>query len=89
MKKLKIVCVFLLSSIALVAFAQAIKQDINSSVGNGAAMSYNLNVPNAINPAMDNIQKYEKEGKMTVKNEHPESDLSNKYNRNSIESIKK
>ena len=52
-------------------------------------MKNNLNEPNAVNPAMNNIQSYEKEGVVKDKNNHTESDLSNSYNRNFFEETKK
>ena len=78
MKKLRLSAVVILSFACIVALAQAIR-DVNSSVGNGKAMEHNLNEPNAINPARDNIQKYEKDG-IIEKNKHPEKSLSNSYN---------
>lgn len=89
MKKLKLSILIALLLVALIVIAQTVKQDVNSSVGNSKAMEYNLNEPNAVNPAKDNIQKYEKEGVVLDKNNHPQTDLSNNYNRNSFESIKK
>ena len=79
MKKLKLFAIAILSLACLAAFAQAVK-DVNSSAGNGKAMEVNLNEPNAINPAMDNNQKYEKCGKIE-KNNHPEENMGNRYNR--------
>ena len=89
MKKLKVSIIIALSLGAIVAIAQAVKLDVNSSVGNGNAMKNNLNVPNSVNPAMDNIQKYEKAGVVSDMNKHPETDLSNNYNRNCFEGTKK
>ncbi len=86
MKKLKHLILLTFSLGCIFAIAQAIKQDINSSVGNGDAMKNNLNVPNAVNPAKDNIQSYERDGVELDKNNHTKSDLSNSYNRNSYES---
>ena len=88
MKKIKLAAIIILSSICLVALAQAVKQDINSSSGNGKAMENNLNEPNATNPANHNCQKYEKEG-VIEKNNHPDKNLSNSYDRTSYEEKKK
>ena len=84
MKMLKHTIIIVLTLGCIVAVAQAIKQDINSSLGNGEAMEYNLNEPNAVNPAKDNIQKHEIRGEIE-KNIHPKTDLANDYNRNSLE----
>lgn len=89
MKKLKLSLILALTFGCIVAIGQAVKENINSSIGNGNAMKTNLNEPNAINPAMDNIQSYEKDGVVMNKNNHPESDLSNKYNRKFFEETKK
>lgn len=89
MKKLKLSIIIALSFGCIVAIGQAVKEENNSSVGNGNAMKANLNEPNAINPAMDNIQSYEKEGVVMNKNNHTDADLSNKYNRKFFEEVKK
>ena len=88
MKKLKLLIILAISLGCIVAIAQAIKQDINSSIGNGNAMKNNLNFPNAVNPAMDNIQKYEKDGVVLDMNNHPEMNLSNNYNRSTYKGKK-
>ena len=88
MKKLKLLIILSFSLGCIVAIAQAINNDINSSVGNGNAMKNNLNVPNAVNPSMDNIQSYEKDGVVLEMNNHPETDLSNNYNRSTYEGKK-
>ena len=80
MKKFKVISIAILSSICIVVLAQTVS-DVNSSVGNGDAMKCNLNEPNAINPAMDNIQGYERKGGKLEKCEQPEKDMANKYNR--------
>jgi hypothetical protein len=80
MKKIKAAVIILLSSAALVAFAQAVK-DVNSSVGNGAMMKENLNFPNATIPARFNIQGYERDGRVQDMNNHPDKDLANSFNR--------
>ena len=54
------------------------------SNGNAEAMRRNLNYPNAVNPATNNNQKYDK-GKGRVESSHPENNLSNSYNRKQIE----
>ena len=89
MKKLKLLIILALSLGCIVAIGQAVKEENNSSIGNGNAMKANLNEPNAINPAMDNIQSYEKEGVVMNKNNHTDADLSNKYNRKFFEEAKK
>ena len=89
MKKLKLLIILALSLGCIVAIGQAVKEENNSSIGNGNAMKANLNEPNAINPAMDNIQSYEKEGVVMNKNTHTDADLSNKYNRKFFEEAKK
>ena len=89
MKKLKLLIILALSLGGIVAIGQAVKEENNSSIGNGNAMKANLNEPNAINPAMDNIQSYEKEGVVMNKNNHTDADLSNKYNRKFFEEAKK
>jgi hypothetical protein len=81
MKKVKVkltIAVLFLGS--LVAIGQAAKEDKSSSVGNGKAMEENLNFPNAINPADNNNQGYERCGVMPAYI-HPDVDMSNKYNR--------
>ena len=88
MKKIKISAIIILSLICIVALAQAIKQDVNSSIGNGKAMQHNLNEPNATNPANHNNQKYEREGVIETNN-HPDKNLSNSYDRTSYEEAKK
>jgi hypothetical protein len=88
MKKIKIIALVVLSSVALIAFAQAIK-DVNSSVGNGDAMKTNLNEPNATSPARYNIQNHEVDGVVRDMNNHPEKDLANSYNRFLYEEKKK
>lgn len=89
MKKLKLSIILALTLACIVAIGQAVKENNNSSVGNGNAMKANLNEPNAVNPAMDNIQSYEKDGVVMDMNNHTESDLSNKYNRKFFEEAKK
>ena len=89
MKKLKLLIILALSLGCIVAIGQAVKEENNSSIGNGNAMKANLNEPNAINPAMDNIQSYEKKGVVMNKNNHTDADLSNKYNRKFFEEAKK
>lgn len=89
MKKLKLLIILALSLGCIVAIGQAVKEENNSSIGNGNAMKANLNEPNAINPAMDNIQSYEREGVVMNKNNHTDADLSNKYNRKFFEEAKK
>ena len=88
MKKLKLSILISLSLTAFVVIAQAVKLDFNSSIGNGKAMENNLNEPNAVVPAMDNNQKYERDGVVLDKNNHPEKNLSNTYNRSSYEGKK-
>lgn len=89
MKKLKLLIILALSLGCIAVIGQAVKEENNSSIGNGNAMKANLNEPNAINPAMDNIQSYEKEGVVMNKNNHTDVDLSNKYNRKFFEEAKK
>lgn len=89
MKKLKLSIIITLSLGCIVAIGQAVNEGINSSVGNGNAMKNNLNEPNAVNPAMNNIQSYEKEGIVLKRNNHTESDLSNSYSRKFFEEAKK
>ena len=89
MKKLKLSIIIAFSLVCIAAIGQAVKENNNSSLGNGNAMKANLNEPNAVNPAMDNIQSYEKKGVVMNKNNHTESDLSNKYNRKFFEEAKK
>ena len=89
MKKLKLLIILALSLGCIAAIGQAVKEENNSSIGNGNAMKANLNEPNAINPAMDNIQSYEREGVVMNKNNHTDADLSNKYNRKFFEEAKK
>lgn len=89
MKKLKLSIIIALSLGCIVAIGQAVKEENNSSIGNGNAMKANLNEPNAINPAMNNIQSYEKEGVVMNKNNHTDADLSNKYNQKFFEEVKK
>ena len=89
MKKLKLLIILALSLGCIAVIGQAVKEENNSSIGNGNAMKANLNEPNAINPAMDNIQSYEKEGVVMNKNNHTDADLSNKYNRKFFEEAKK
>ena len=88
MKKLKLSIILVLTLGCIVSIGQAVKENNNSSVGNGNAMKANLNEPNAVNPAMDNIQSYEKNGVVLDMNNHPETDLSNSYNRNTYEGKK-
>ena len=88
MKKLKLSIILVLTLGCIVSIGQAVKENNNSSVGNGNAMKANLNEPNAVNPAMDNIQSYEKKGVVLDMNNHPETDLSNSYNRNTYEGKK-
>jgi hypothetical protein len=59
-------------------------KEASPTVGNADLMRQNLNEPNAVNPCMDNIQGYEKDGVMLKSNVHPKEDLANKYNRNWI-----
>lgn len=66
-------------AIGCVVYAQAVK-DNNSSVGNGDMMKVNLNEPNAINPAMNNNQSFDR-GNGHIKTDHPDKDFANKYNR--------
>jgi len=87
-KKIKMSFFLVVSVVSLAALAQAVKEDINSSVGNGAAMKYNLNEPNATSPASNNIQHYEKDGVVRDKNKHPETNLSNSYSRISYQEKK-
>jgi hypothetical protein len=72
----------------VVVFAQAGKENKNESNGNGKAMEQNLNEPNAVNPAKDNIQKYDRGNSKKVESSHPKSNLGNKYNRSSFEGSK-
>lgn len=88
MKKIKVAGIVLLSGISLFVFAQAVHEDLNSSVGNGDAMKYNLNEPNAVNPAKDNSQNFERKGGEIERNNHPENDWSNDYNRIRLEAKK-
>jgi hypothetical protein len=69
--------------IGAISFASA-KKMITESFGNAELMRENLNFPNAVNPAMNNFQKYEKDGIMLDRNNHPKEDLGSKYNRERI-----
>jgi hypothetical protein len=64
----------------LVVFAQTASHDVNSSIGNGDAMKYNMNEPNAVNPATDNCQNYERPDWNGIETDHPEKSLSNDFN---------
>ena len=88
MKKLKVYIIAAFSLAAIAVIAQAVTGDVNSSVGNGKAMEYNLNEPNAINPAQNNIYNYEKDGVVLDKSNHPDKNLSNHYNSSSYQEKK-
>ena len=88
MKKVKLIIILVFCIGGFIAIAQAVKQDINSSIGNGKAMENNLNEPNATSPATQNIQNYEKDGTVLEMNNHPENDLGNSYNRSTYEGKK-
>ncbi len=66
------------------AKAEMTGKEINSSIGNAELMRENLNEPNAVSPAMNNLHQIEVNGITQGKNIHPKEDLSNKYNRNSV-----
>jgi hypothetical protein len=70
----------LLISGGMVAWAQ-MKGDVNSSAGNAELMRHNLNEPNAVNPAMNNNQNYERKHSPPIETSHPDVDLANKYSR--------
>ena len=69
---------------ALPEKAEVTVKENSSSIGNAELMRENLNEPNAVTPAMNNLHKIEVNGIVQGKNIHPKEDLSNKYNRNSV-----
>jgi hypothetical protein len=93
MKIFKLSAILMLSVFSFAAIAQEkkepTKQNENSakSNGNADAMRRNLNYPNAVNPATNNNQAYDK-GTGRIQNDHPKDNLGNSYTRKNIEGKK-
>jgi hypothetical protein len=64
--------------------AQMTGKEAGSKISTADLMRENLNEPNAVSPAMNNLHQIEVNGITQGKNIHPKEDLSNKYNRNSV-----
>ena len=59
-------------------------KEAGANISTAELMRENLNEPNAVSPAMNNLHKIEVNGIPQGTNIHPKEDLSNKYNRNSV-----
>ncbi len=66
------------------AKAEMSGKETGTKISTADLMRENLNEPNAVSPAMNNLQQIEVHGITQGKNIHPKEDLSNKYNRNSV-----
>jgi hypothetical protein len=94
MRIFKLSALLVLSTFSFVAISQEKKEEpkqaeskSTKSNGNADAMRRNLNYPNAVNPATNNIQKYDR-GNGRVESDHPKENLGNSYTRKNYEGKK-
>lgn len=85
--KIKLLFAAAFLSVCFIAIAQT--ADLDSSIGNAKRMSHNMNEPNAVNPAKDNIQDHERNNSSRIVSQNPIEDLGNNYNRSKYQDEKK